>query len=156
MLTLSKELVDSRVHKSDSSSQSFISSTELQNFGNLNIQQSRKIHIGNNFYLNRVVVTNVTQSPAEDKKSTELPRPETTSEIHRNITTEAGAFISQPLLKMDETVLQIVPRRLWLAQPPIKVELLKKPVSFVIVGETIKSFPFLQKVSNQFYRSYRH
>lgn len=78
----------------------------------------------------------MTQSPAENKKATELPRPETSSEIHRNITTEAGAFISQPLLEIDETVLQIVPRRLWLAQPPIKVELLNKPVPFVIVGET--------------------
>lgn len=77
------------------------------------------------------------KSISEDETSDNV-RPETSSESDRNISTELGACIVQPPMKIDNTVLKIVPRRLWLAQPAIKGEILKKPVPFVIIGETFK------------------
>lgn len=134
MLRLSRDFDDSGFHRSDSSGQSSLNASHSQNFGN--VLQHLKIHFKNYFSWNGAVGMNH-KSISEDETSDNV-LPETSSESDRNISTELGACIVQPPMAIDNTFLKIVPRRLWLAQPPIKVEILKKPVPFVIIGETFK------------------
>lgn len=137
MVSLSTFDVSGVLTRDELASPSFISANRLQNFGNVNVQQSSKIHIGNNVYLNKIVY--MTQNNVANGEASSEPRVEA---IERSITTEGGACILQPPLTINNTLLKIVPRRLWLAQPPLRVELLKKPVPFVIIGKILDALNF--------------
>ncbi|XP_058442767.1 peptidoglycan-recognition protein LE [Malaya genurostris] len=124
-----------------------------QTFGNIQVENSNKVHIGNVTYVTGPIhivqargsdlgsAQTFETSPLsaqtqpysnESKRSEKLPQEKVDQEERNN----DKLFVTNISRHIDSRVLRIVDRRTWLAQPALEYEKLDTPVPFVVISHT--------------------
>ncbi|XP_021704907.1 peptidoglycan-recognition protein LE [Aedes aegypti] len=140
--------------------QTVFQGNSTQTFGNIQVENSNKVHIGNVTYVTGPIhiihtggnnlgsiqqfITNAppvslpsngTTTPAVSDTTNGKTKEETEppEEVERN---RDEIFVSNVSKKMNANVLRIIDRRSWLAQPALEYQDMKTPVPYVIISHT--------------------
>ncbi|XP_055625002.1 peptidoglycan-recognition protein LE-like [Toxorhynchites rutilus septentrionalis] len=132
--------------------QNVFKGNNTQTFKNIQVQNSNKVHIGNVTYVTGPIhiiqtngnssspiqqsIINSTQSTSHHPREGQMKVKPSEVGIEKEERNRDDIFLSNVSKNIDTTVLRMVNRRTWLAQPALDHQALETPVPYVVISHT--------------------